>query len=93
VDSAPQSSLTSRISGLACEARVLSTDPATRTPERQAAYFWTKAAVLSDIATGWGPSDHPEALRARHVAAQARQQALDITDELAAAFFPASHPF
>ncbi|MGP3920714.1 hypothetical protein, partial [Nonomuraea sp. 10N515B] len=89
----PAPSITRRIAELAAEARTLSTDRSARTPERKAAYFWTKAAVLAEIAATWGDADHLAAVEARHVAAQARRRALDITDELAAAFIPATHPF
>jgi hypothetical protein len=71
-----------RIAALTAEAALLSTDPTQRTPERMAAYFQAKAAVLAEIAAGSGGSDHPHADQARQSAVQARQHALDITDAL-----------
>ncbi|MEU9891878.1 hypothetical protein [Sphaerisporangium sp. NPDC051011] len=81
IDPAPRP-MPRRIADLAAEARLLSADHTARTPERMAAYFWTKAAVLAEIANNWGDSDHPQALQARQTAADARRHALNITDAL-----------
>lgn len=45
-------SLSRRIADLAAEARALSATTVARAPELTAAYFWTKAAVLTEIAAG-----------------------------------------
>lgn len=70
------------IADLTAEARRLSAERAARTPERMAAYFWTKAAVLADIAASYRDDD-PAADRARQAAIAARDHALDLTDALA----------
>jgi hypothetical protein len=51
-----------RIADLTAEARRLSAERAARTPERMAAYFWTKAAVLADIAASYHALDLTDAL-------------------------------